>query len=365
MSKEKRPRSLIRNTRMSLTFLFSAFVFVILLSAILISAGIVFLIEFIIGGETTLDTWLVLLLTVVASALIGYVLVFLFSKFPLSPINRLINGMNRLAAGDFSVRLSFSGVFYNNSTFREICDSFNRMAEDLGSTEMLRADFVNNFSHEFKTPIVSIAGFARLLLREELSDEERRQYLAVIEQESRRLATMATSVLNLTKIENQSILSDIREFNVSEQIRTTALVLEPKWSAKNIELSLELDEHTVVGDERLLAEVWINLIDNAVKFSPDGGRVEILAEDKGDSLSIRVINEGEEIPEEKRERLFNKFYQADEVHLSEGSGIGLAIVKRAVDLHKGRVLVECEGGRIIFTVTLPKTQLEAPSTRKR
>ena len=357
---EERPKGRIRNTRMSLTLLFSVFVFVILLSAMLISAGIVFLIEFIVGSETTLDTWLILVLMVAASALIGYVLVFLFSKFPLSPINQLINGMNRLAAGDFKARLSFSGVFYNNSTFREICDSFNRMAEDLGSTEMLRSDFINNFSHEFKTPIVSIAGFARLLLREDLSEEERRQYLAVIEEESRRLAIMATSVLNLTKIENQTILSNTSAFNISEQIRKTVLVLEPKWAERNIEVDLELDEYMIVGDENLLAEVWMNLLDNAIKFSPDGERVEINVNDNGRTLAIRVVNIGEEIPEEKRERLFAKFYQADEAHQSIGSGIGLAIVRRAVELHGGRVGVECYDGKIAFEVTLPKEQMALP-----
>lgn len=346
----------IRNTRMSLTLLFSAFVFVILLSAIIISAGIVFLIEFIAGGETTLDTWLVLVLMMVASALIGYVLVFLFSKFPLNPINQLINGMNRLARGDFKARLSFRGVFYNNSTFYEISDSFNRLAAELESTEMLRSDFVNNFSHEFKTPIVSIAGFARLLLREDLGEEERRQYLEVIEHESRRLATMATSVLYLTKIENQNILSNISEFNLSEQIRSAALMLEPKWSVKGIELDMELDEYMISGDEQLISEVWINLIDNAVKFSPEGGRVEISACDNGDVLKVRVTNEGEEIPKEKRERLFGKFYQADEAHASRGSGIGLAIVKRVLELHGATIEVLCEGGLITFLVTLPKKQ---------
>lgn len=344
----------IRNTRMSLTLLFSAFVFVILLSAIIISAGIVFLIEFFAGGATTLDTWLVLVLMMVASALIGYVLVFLLSKFPLSPINRLINGMNRLAAGDFKTRLSFGGVFYNNSTFIEIQDSFNRLAAELESTEMLRGDFVNNFSHEFKTPIVSIAGFARLLLREDLSEEERRQYLEVIENESRRLATMATSVLNLTKLENQNILSNITEFNLSEQIRSAALVLEPKWSAKGVELDMELEEYMISAEQQLLEQVWINLIDNAVKFSADGGRVEIVVCDVGSSLEVRVSNEGEEIPPEKRERLFSKFYQADEAHTTQGSGIGLAIVRRVLELHGASVRVECAEGKITFVVTLPK-----------
>jgi signal transduction histidine kinase len=278
----------------------------------------------------------------------------LLSKFPLTPINNLVNAMNRLAAGDYNVRLDFKGPFYNNSTFKEISTSFNRMAQELENTEMLRSDFVNNFSHEFKTPIVSITGFAKLLRRAALSDEERNQYLGVIESESLRLSRMATNVLNLTKIENQSILGDTRRYNLSEQIRSSLLMLEPKWSAKNIEVEPDFDEYEIDASEELLKEVFINLLDNAIKFSPEGGTVGIRINESGEQLEITVSNTGPEIPEEKRERIFGKFYQADESHSGLGNGVGLAIVKRVVDLHGGSVWVSCDSGVTTFTVSLPK-----------
>ncbi len=345
---------ILNRSRMSLTLVFSAFVFVVLLSAIIISAGVVFLIEFFAGEETVLDTWLTIVLMVVASAIIGYGLLFLLSKFPLKPINQLITGMSRLAAGDFHVRLEFKGVFYNNSTFKEISASFNRMAEELSNIEMLQSDFVNNFSHEFKTPIVSIAGFARLLNREDLDAETRKHYLTIIEEESRRLASLATNVLSLTRIEKQNILSGTAPVNVSESIRSAILMLEDKWSKKGIDLSLDFDEYTIVADEKLLMEVWINLIDNAIKFAPDGGRVEISIADNDGFLLVNVANEGEPIPEEKREQIFTKFYQGDRSRATEGNGIGLAIVKRVTELHGGRVDVKCSDGMNVFSIVLPK-----------
>ena len=354
--KSGKKRALIRKQRTSLTLIFSGFVFAILLIALALSTVILFLVELFMGESTTLDTPHVLLLVVVSSAIMGSGAALLLSKFPLTPINNLVNAMNRLAAGEYKVRLEFKGPFYNNSTFREISGSFNRMAEELENTELLRSDFINNFSHEFKTPIVSITGFAKLLRRANLSEDERSQYLGVIESESLRLSQMATNVLNLTKIENQSILGDTHTYNLSEQLRSSLLVLEPKWSAKSIEIDPDFAEYEIEAAKELLKEVWINLIDNAIKFSPDGGSVRIGIKESGLHLAVSVSNDGEEIPEDKRERIFGKFYQADESHSGLGNGVGLAIVKRVVDLHGGDVRVLCSGGVNTFVVTLPKKQ---------
>jgi signal transduction histidine kinase len=221
---------------------------------------------------------------------------------------------------------------------------------------MLRGDFINNFSHEFKTPIVSIAGFAKLLKRGNLTEEQRIAYLTSIEEESLRLSYMATNVLNLTKIENQTILTDVTSFNLSEQVRSAVLLLEAKWSEKNIDLQLDFDEYTIEGNEELLKQVWINLMDNAVKFSPRCGSVLLDIVKEGFTVKVTVSNTGPEIPEEKRDRIFSKFYQADESHATAGNGIGLAIVKRVVDLHGGAVEVTCKDGMTSFTVTLPMQQ---------
>jgi signal transduction histidine kinase len=264
--------------------------------------------------------------------------------------------MNRLASGDFRVRMQFGRPFGNHPTFIELTDSFNKLAEELQNTEMLRTDFINNFSHEFKTPIVSIAGFAKLLKKGNLTEEQKIAYLDAIEEESLRLSYMATNVLNLTKVENQTILTDVTSYNLSEQLRASVLLLEGKWTKKEIDLCLDFEEYTIEANEELLKQVWINLIDNAVKFSPMGGAVVIGISELEDRLCVSIGNTGQPIPPDKLPRIFNKFYQADESHASEGNGIGLAIVKRVVDLHGGEVHVSSNGDMTVVTVELPKAQ---------
>jgi signal transduction histidine kinase len=165
---------------------------------------------------------------------------------------------------------------------------------------------------------------------------------------------MATNVLNMTKIENQTILTDIATYNLSEQIRSCVLLLEKRWTGKNLELSLEFDEHNICACEELLKQVWINLIDNAIKYSPEYGLVVIKIREEGDYYQVSIANSGIEIPKEKQQKIFEKFYQADESHSSAGNGIGLSIVKYVVDLHKGKVSVECKNEITTFSVKIPR-----------
>ena len=298
----------------------------------------------------------IVFLMALLSTLIGLLVTALSNKITLKPVNRLISQMNRLASGDYSARISFGKPVGNHKAFREISNSFNKMAEELESTEMLRSDFINNFSHEFKTPIVSISGFAKVLRRGNLTPEQQQEYLAVIEEESLRLSYMANNVLNLTKVENQTILTDVSQYNLSEQIRAVILLLEDKWSKKNLDFNLRVGEHRIEANEELLKHVWINLLDNAVKFSEESGCIDVGVEEKGDRLIVTVGNKGQTIPQESINRIFNKFYQADESHSAEGNGIGLAIVKRVVELHEGTVSVRGQHGMTVFTVELPKSQ---------
>lgn len=290
----------------------------------------------------------------IANFILGSLLTFAFSKIPLRPVNDLINKLNRLAAGDFKTRIKYSGFMRNYPTVSELTDSFNTLAEELENTEMLRSDFINNFSHEFKTPIVSIAGFAKLLKKGNITEEQKKEYLDIIEEESLRLAEMATNVLNLTKVENQTILTDVSEFNLSEQIRTCILLLEKKWSHKNIEFTLNFDECMINANEELLKQVWINLIDNAIKFSPEYAPVEIGITRTAENISVYIINTGSSISPENLKRIFNKFYQADESRSSEGNGIGLAIVKRVVELHNGTISADSKDGTATFKVNIPQ-----------
>ncbi len=287
---------------------------------------------------------------------IGVLIALVACKIPLRPIRNLIDSMDHLASGDFQTRVNVGSIMRRYPSFVGVAESFNKMAEQLENTEMLRSDFINNFSHEFKTPIVSIAGFAKLLRRGNLTPEQQQEYLTVIEEESLRLSYMATNVLNMTKIENQTILSDVSEFNLSEQLRSCILLLENKWERKNLDFSIALqEEHIISGNEELLKQVWINLLDNAIKFTPAGETIEvaILETRQGDSVSIS--NPGSTITKEQPEKIFNKFYQADESHAAEGNGVGLAIVKRVVELHDGAVRVTSKKNVTTFTVELPKS----------
>jgi len=344
----------------SLSLMFSGVVFGVLFITSLIVGLVIFYLIFegmLQLGDRPLNMERFLLSLVGLSAVIGSLLAFISSRVSLNPLDRLLGALNQLAEGDYSVRLNPKNkILRAIPVFRELTVSFNTLAEELEKTEMLRSDFINNFSHEFKTPIVSIAGFVKLLRRGKLSEEEREEYLSVIEEESLRLSQMATNVLNLTKIENQTILTGVEEVNLSEQLRVCMLMLERKWSAKDLELSLPSEEYYVHANAELMRQVWINLFDNAVKFSPQGGLVdaEILQSKNtaGTVTEIRISNEGEPIPEEKMAKLFNKFYQGDESHSAEGNGVGLAVVKKIVELHQGEISVRCADGRITFTVTL-------------
>ncbi len=347
-----------RKTLITFTFVASLAVFFIILIAIFVALGLLYLmmrLGLIFSLNTEFELWQMVLFLGAISAIIGFGMSMLLSKIPLTPINRFISYINMLADGNYSARFSF-GALNVFPVFEEASDSLNKLAEELDNTEMLRSDFINNFSHEFKTPIVSIAGFTKLLKRGNLTEEQRAEYLDIIEAESMRLSAMATNVLNLTKIENQMILTDVTQFNLSEQIRSAILMLEVQWTKKQIEFNIDFGEYTIAANAELLKQVWINLIDNAIKFSPEGGEIDIeIAEDTA-NISVTVRNTGTEISPEQQRMIFKKFYQADESHSSEGSGIGLALVKRIVELHNGNVTVSSGNGSTEFTVSLPTSR---------
>ncbi len=290
------------------------------------------------------------------SLIIGFLLAFLAGHISLSPIKQVVEKLNCLANGDFKARLHFNRPICKYPTFKQVENSFNRAAEELEHTEMLRSDFINNFSHEFKTPIVSIAGFAKLLRRGNLSEKEKEEYLIAIEEESLRLSAMANNVLSLTRVENQTILTNITEFNLSEQLRACVLLLEEKWTTKNLYMDIQFDEYYISANEELLKQVWINLLDNAIKFSPINDSITININREDNSLLVSITNHGKDIPKDSLKRIFNKFYQADESHSSKGNGIGLAVVKKVCQLHNGEVTVISENNTTTFTVSLPISQ---------
>ena len=340
-----------------LTFLFSAVIFCAMFCTVVVSAVVAF---FVVRSDIVPTTaemvpiiWTTCAIVAGLSFPIGALVAVMASKIPLRPIREMIDGMDQLAGGNFHTRISPGPLMSNYPHFVALTESFNKMAEQLDHTEMLRSDFINHFSHEFKTPIVSIAGFARLLRRGGLTPQQQAEYLEIIEEESKRLSGMATNVLHLTKIENQTILTDVTTYNLSEQLRSCVLLLEDEWTRKDLELDLEFDEFDVTANEELMRQMFINLLDNAIKFSHPGGTLTVAIQSGKNTMQIAISNEGDPIPVEKREKIFRKFYQGDESHAAQGNGIGLAIVKQVVKLHRGQVLLHCADGVTTFTVELP------------
>lgn len=271
-------------------------------------------------------------------------------------VEELAQAMDRVASGEFSVRL---GTKRASGTVGEMYRDFNRMTEQLDGMETLRKGFVADFSHEFKTPINSINGLANLLLDREVPADDRDLYLRTIASESDRLANLAANTLLMNRLDSQSILPAGELFALDEQIRQCLVVLQPAWSAKRIELDLDLEAVSFGGNEEMLQEVWINLIDNAIKFTPEGGTVgvKLVADREHGLVQVTVSDTGIGMTPEVCTRVFERYFQGDLSHATKGHGLGLAIVQRIVSLSGGGVAVESRLGQgSSFTVTLPLTK---------
>lgn len=280
---------------------------------------------------------------------LGCIITVIVSYFVLKPMNELLDSIMQLAAGDYTVRANIR----KGSAIKIVSESVNHLAEELEKTEILRSDFVNNFSHEFKTPINSINGFIKLLKKDNLSRKKQIEYLNIIEEETDRLLDITTNILSLSKLENQAVVSKER-VNISEQIRTSILLLDRKWNNKSLHFNLDFDEFYVYANEEMLKEVWINLLDNAIKFSDFDGSISVRIYDSNLKVFVEIENTGSEIKDEDKERIFQKFYQGDQSHCKSGNGIGLSIVKRIVDMHDGSIIVNSKNGITCFTISLPK-----------
>ncbi len=289
----------------------------------------------------------------IISFVIGSLLTFVIAKHFLKPLHSLIQANRKIQSGDFTVRVSEE--HYPAGEMYDLLHSFNLMASELEHIELYRSDFINNFSHEFKTPIVSIRGFAKQLKNADLTQEQRDEYLDIIISESEKLCNMSGNVLQMTKLENQSIVSDRTEFSLDEQIRNSVLLLEQKWSEKNIEMQIDLPNITINSNEDMLAQVWNNLLDNAIKFTSKNGTVGVYAHMDGDKIWVKVYDTGCGMSEETISHIFEKFYQGDSSHSKQGNGLGLPIVKRIVELCGGSITAESKPGEgASFTVCLPK-----------
>lgn len=286
----------------------------------------------------------------IVCSVVGVATTIFLIRFFSAPIFTLGRAVNRVADGDFSVRLKDDKGF---SEMRRINSNFNKMVEELSATEILQTDFVSNVSHEFKTPITAIEGYATLLDGSEGTTPEQAEYIEKILFNTRRLSALVGNILLLSKVDNQSIPDKKVEYRLDEQIRQALLSHEKGWTEKDCELDVELEEVTYFGNESLLFHVWSNLIGNAIKFGPRGGRIIITLSRVENKIIFSVSDEGAGVSDEAKKHIFDRFYQSDSSHKSEGNGLGLALVKQIVKLEGGRVSVgDAEIGGAKFTVAL-------------
>ena len=297
--------------------------------------------------------WIVNLVTIVAfmsSIMLGTIITTFVGRTMLQPIHDLSMATSEVARGNFSVRVRENG----SDEYGTLQRNFNKMAQELSGIETLRGDFISNVSHEFKTPLASIQGFAKLLQNPTLSMEDRDEYTQIIIDETSRLSKLSSNILNLTKLENQTTIGKKKRFRIDEQIRKIILMLEPEWSKKDIDMDIDLEDIIYVGNEDLMGQIWQNIVNNAIKFTPQGGQIKVNLFRGEMGIVTKIWDNGPQIPAEKKDKIFEKFYQGDRSRATEGNGLGLALVKRIVDLADGKITVDnpFEGG-VVFVVELP------------
>lgn len=265
-------------------------------------------------------------------------------------ITTLSDGIRSVAGGNYTTRIDSS----KGGQMMHVYEDFNKMCAELASVQILRNDFINSYSHEFKTPIASINGFASLLMEKELPDSEQKKYLGIIVEESARLSKLASNTILLSKLSSQQIVTDTEEYDLSEQLRQCAIILSKSWLDKKIEFSGEFPTAMFVGNRELMQHLWLNILSNAVKYTPTGGEItaEVIPQD--DSIVVQITDTGEGMSSETLEHLFDPYYQGDASHSRQGLGLGLSIAKRIVELCSGTITVQSElGTGSHFTVTLP------------
>jgi signal transduction histidine kinase len=279
-------------------------------------------------------------IVLIICAALGSLLIALATRMIIQPIKKLTLATKEISKGNFDLKLATT----SRDELGQLADNFNIMTEELKNIQYLRKDFISSVSHEFRTPITSIQGFAKLLKDRNLVLTEADEYVDIIISESSRLENLSSNLLKLSSLENQAIFNQHRTYALDEQIRKVILLLEIKWSEKNMELDLDFDKAYFCGDEELMQQVWINLISNAIKFSNEGGDLKIQIKEDKNKICIAIADNGTGIAEEDKELVFEKFYQGDKSRNKQGNGLGLSIVKKIVELHGGKVFFHSKLG---------------------
>ena len=292
----------------------------------------------------------VILLTLILTVLDG-----IRRKFTVErPVKKITEAAQKLMEGDFSIRIETIKAFGMGSRFEEIADCFNKMAEELSGVETLRTDFIANVSHELKTPLAVMQNYGTLLQQKDLSEEQRLEYAKAITDASRRLASLITNILKLNKLENQQLTPTAAVYDLSEQLCQCLLGFEEAWEKKGLNIETEIQDGILVkADREMMSLVWNNLFSNAIKFTEKGGTVSLTVKEEGESAVVQIRDTGCGISGAVGARMFDKFYQGDTSHAGEGNGLGLALVKRVIDLSGSDIAVESTLGKgTVFTVKM-------------
>ncbi|MCC3868284.1 sensor histidine kinase [Terrisporobacter mayombei] len=307
----------------------------------------------IVNNEILNDFWgliLFILINIALASVFTFIIIALANNF-MKPVKKLIEATDKVSKGDFSIRLDEKNV---HPGVLEMNVSFNKMVNELSSIETLRNDFIVNVSHEFKTPIAAIEGYATLLQDTTLTEDERMEYTNIILDSSRQLSSLSGNILKLSKLENQEIIPDKKYFSLDEQLRQALLLLETQWSKKNIDIDMDLKTISYYGSEDLLMQVWLNIFSNAIKFTSDGGLIVTTLNNTSKGISVSISDNGIGMTDEVQSRIFDRFYQGDKSRSFQGNGLGLTLVKRILDLCNCDINVKSKVNEgTTFNITLP------------
>lgn len=351
MIKEKSSRSLKRDLRIGLTI---SVVLCFLISTVTSVVTFTFLFSLEIFEN---ELWLFVISLIASCIVVGMTTAAFFLTAIVSPVLKLCQATQKIACGDFGFTLKLPNSYWSRqSGIQELTSDFNRMAEELRGIDTFRNDFMSYVSHELKTPLVSILGFARQL-NAGCTPEEIKEYSQIIVEEAQHISDMSSRILLMMKFENQGIVSDKKLFRLDNQLRRIMLFLEDHWSKKNISITMDLQEVIYEQNEDIIAHLWCNLLCNAVKFTQDNGDITVTCKENNGVIKISIKDNGIGMDEETKSHLFEKFYQGDKAHFRSGHGIGLPIVKRIIEMVGGEISVNSELGKgSEFIVTLYNRQ---------
>ncbi len=287
----------------------------------------------------------------VSTIILAFIIMVFVSRWFIRPLNQLIAALRKVSKGDFDVKLDAE---HGLSEIRYMNKNFNRMIMELSNTETLRNDFVSNVSHEFKTPLASIEGYASLMLSPDVSDTELKDYAKKIMLSTKQLSSLTGNILSLSRLNAGTISDKAKLFSLDEQLREAILSLEPQWSKKNIDIDIDLPEISIFGYQNMLFQVWTNIYSNAIKFSPDDSTITTRIKKSEDGIYVSIKDQGIGMTELQMHHIFDKFYQADTTHKSEGNGLGMAISAKIIDISQGTISVDSELGiGSTFNIYLP------------